>query len=59
MTSLARPNGLVIGKSVYDILDQSQKLSFETLNVNPNSWNYRDEKTGSIYQLYVNKEQVQ
>ena len=53
MTSLAKPNGLVIGQSVYNILDEKQKSSFVTLNVNPNSWNYRDEKTGSIYQVYL------
>src|ERR687888_207057 len=51
MTSLAKPNAIVIGQSVYNILDPKQKLTFETLNVNPNSWNYRDEKTGNIYHV--------
>jgi adenylate cyclase len=58
MTSFAKPNGLVIGQSVYDILDKKQKSTFEVLNVNPNSWNYRDEKTGNIYQIYSSKEQI-
>jgi adenylate cyclase len=57
MTSIAKPNCLVIGQSVYDILDEKQKSTFEVLNVNPNSWNYRDEKTGNIYQIYGSKEQ--
>ena len=57
MTSLAKPNGLVIGQSVYDILDEKQKSMFGALNVNPNSWNYRDEKTGNIYHVYGSKEQ--
>jgi adenylate cyclase len=58
MTSFAKPNGLVIGQSVYDILDEKLKSTFEVLNVNPNSWNYRDEKTGNIYQIYSSKEQI-
>jgi class 3 adenylate cyclase len=58
MTSLARPNGLVIGQSVYDILDEKLKSTFEMLKVNSASWNYRDEKTGNIYQVYNGKEQT-
>ncbi|MFL6316207.1 MAG: adenylate/guanylate cyclase domain-containing protein, partial [Nitrososphaeraceae archaeon] len=56
MTSLAKPNGLVIGQSVYDILDEKQKSTFGVLNLNSNSWNYRDEKTGTIYHVYGSKE---
>jgi class 3 adenylate cyclase len=55
MTSLAKPNGLVIGQSVYDILDEKQKSTFEALKVNYESWNYRDEKTGNIYHVYSSK----
>jgi adenylate cyclase len=57
MTSLAKPNGLVIGQSVYDILDEKQKSTFELLNFNSTSWNYRDEKTGNIYQVYTDRKQ--
>src|SRR5689334_22840094 len=57
MTSLAKPNGLVIGQSVYDILDEKQKSTFELLKLNSTSWNYRDEKTGNIYHLYRDREQ--
>jgi class 3 adenylate cyclase len=57
MTSLARPNGLVIGQSVYDILDEKQKSTFELLKLNSSSWNYRDEKTGNIYHVYRDREQ--
>ena len=52
MTSLAKPNGLVIGQSVYDILDEKQKSTFEKLKVSSNSWNYRDQKSGNIYNVY-------
>jgi adenylate cyclase len=55
MTSLAKPNGIAIGKSVYDILDEKLKSTFEMLKVNSTSWSYRDEKTGNIYQVYVGK----
>ena len=58
MTSLAKPNGLVIGQSVYNILDEKQKSTFETLKLSPTIWNYRDERTGKIYQLYRSKEQL-
>jgi class 3 adenylate cyclase len=58
MTSLAKPNSLVIGQSVYDILDEKQKSTFEMLKVNSTSWNYRDEKTGNIYHVYRSKEQT-
>src|ERR687886_1809320 len=52
MTSLAKPNGLVIGQSVYNILDEKQKSTFEALKVNYKSWNYRDQKSGNIYNVY-------
>jgi adenylate cyclase len=55
MTSLAKPNGIVIGQSVYDMLDEKLKSTFEKLKVNSKSWNYRDEKTGDIYQVYLGK----
>ena len=52
MTSLAKPNGLVVGQSVYHILDEKQKSTFEILNVNSDAWSYMDEKSGAIYQVY-------
>lgn len=52
MTSLAKPNSLVIGQSVYDILDEKQKSTFEIPNIRHDAWNYTDEKSGSIYQIY-------
>ena len=52
MTSLAKPNGLVVGQSVYHILDEKQKTTFEIRNVNSDAWSYMDEKSGAIYQVY-------
>jgi adenylate cyclase len=57
MTGLAKPNGLVVGQSVYHILDEKQKSTFEILNVNSDAWSYMDEKSGDIYQVYSSKQQ--
>jgi adenylate cyclase len=56
MTRLAEPNGLVIGQSLYNILDEKQRSTFERLNISPDVWSYIDEKSGSIYQVYGSKE---
>ena len=58
MTGLAKPDQIVIGQMVYDLLDEKQKLDFESLPVNPYMWNYvSDYAGGSIYDLYgsINK----
>ena len=56
MTRLAEPNGLVIGQSLYNVLDEKQRSTFERLNISPDVWSYIDEKSGSIYQVYGSKE---
>jgi adenylate cyclase len=52
MTALARPDQIVIGQSVYNSLDNSQKSNFKVLPVSPEVWNYVSENTGNIYRLY-------
>ena len=52
MTALARPDQIVIGQSVYNSLDDSQKSNFKVLPVSPEVWNYVSENTGNIYRLY-------
>lgn len=52
MTALAQADQIVIGQSVYDSLDDSQKSNFRVLPVNPEVWNYVSENTGNIYRLY-------
>jgi adenylate cyclase len=56
MTRLAEPNGLVIGQSLYNVLDEKQRSTFERLNISPDVWSYIDEKSGSIYQVYGSKD---
>jgi adenylate cyclase len=52
MTALAQPDQIVIGQSVYNSLDNSQKSNFNVLLISPEVWNYVSENTGNIYRLY-------
>ena len=52
MTSLARPDQIVIGQMVYDGLDERQQATFQPLQVNPEIWSYVSDYTGGIYRLY-------
>ena len=53
MTELANTNGIVIGQSIYEVLDQ-EKSSFKLLDVNPEVWKYIDNRTGALYRIYQN-----
>jgi adenylate cyclase len=54
MTSLASPNRIVIGQSVYEkLIDKKQKSRFKVLRVRSSSWTYVDESTGKMYNLYT------
>lgn len=55
MTSLACPNRIVIGQSVYRKLnDKKQRSKFKILKVRPSSWTYVDESSGKMYGLFTN-----
>jgi adenylate cyclase len=54
MTSLASPNRIVIGQSVYrKLTDKKQRSKFEILKVRPSSWTYVDENSGKMYSLFI------
>jgi len=54
MTSLASPNRLVIGQSVYrKLTDKKQRSKFKKLKVRPSSWTYVDESSGKMYNLFT------
>jgi hypothetical protein len=53
MTSLAKPNNIVIGQKLFDKINPKQKKSFEQLINNKDLWNYTNESTGGIYNIYV------
>ena len=55
MTSLAKPNQIVIGQFVYDVIENNQKIQFTELPINSDVWNYISNSTGSIYRLYASK----
>jgi adenylate cyclase len=53
MTAFAKPDQIVIGQSVYDILDNGQKSDFKELTINKDDWNYVNPTTSDgIYCLY-------
>jgi class 3 adenylate cyclase len=52
MTSLARPDQIVIGHMVYDVLDERQKSTFHQLQISPEVWSYVSDYSRGIYLLY-------
>jgi adenylate cyclase len=52
MTAFAKPNQIIIGQSVYDVLDNMQKSNFRDLPVNTDVWSYVSSITGEVYNLY-------
>jgi adenylate cyclase len=55
MTTLAYPNHMVIGQSVYSALDDDQKSMYKQLYISSEVWNYVNSNTGGdIYNIYTN-----
>ncbi|HJS82397.1 MAG TPA: adenylate/guanylate cyclase domain-containing protein [Nitrososphaera sp.] len=52
MTTIAKPDQIVIGQMVFDLLDDMQRSTFKLLQVNPDVWSYMSDQTGGIYKLY-------
>jgi adenylate cyclase len=52
MTAFAKPDQIMIGQSVYDVLDDIQRANFRKLPVNTDVWSYVNPGTGGIYCLY-------
>jgi class 3 adenylate cyclase len=52
MTTLAKPDQIVIGQMVYDILDDRQKSTFHPLEISREIWSYVSDYSGGIYSLY-------
>ena len=53
MTTLAKPDQIIIGQLVYEVLEDKQKSTFRQLPLSPLIWNYSSSNTGDIYHLYV------
>jgi class 3 adenylate cyclase len=54
MTKLAKPNQIMIGQSVYEILDPINKSKFEIVSTSKNAWDYINPSTGKVYSIYRN-----
>jgi len=54
MTNYAKPNQIIIGEEVYGNLDIQTQKKFKKLNIKSIMWNYINNSTGNIYELYVN-----
>jgi len=52
MTALARPDQVVIGQMVYDVLDDRQKATFYPLKISSEVWSYVSDYSRGIYPLY-------
>jgi class 3 adenylate cyclase len=52
MTGLAKPDQIVIGQMVYDVLDDRQKSTFHQLRISPEVWSYVSDYSHGIYLLY-------
>jgi len=54
MTSLAKPDHIVIGEELFSLLEGKLKDTFKQLSITPDLWNYSTETTGKIYSVYEN-----
>ncbi|HEU4606311.1 MAG TPA: adenylate/guanylate cyclase domain-containing protein [Nitrososphaera sp.] len=52
MTSLAKPDQIVVGQMVYDVLDDHQKVTFHPLQVGHEVWSYMSDYSRGVYLLY-------
>jgi hypothetical protein len=52
MTTIAKPDQVVVGQMVYDLLAEDQKSLFSLLQVSHEIWSYISDQTGKVYRLY-------
>jgi adenylate cyclase len=52
MTGFTSPNRIVIGESVYEILDSVNKNKLKKVDISKDDWNYVNPSTGNIYNIY-------
>jgi class 3 adenylate cyclase len=54
MTSLAKPDHIVIGQDLFSMLEDKLEGAFKQLSITPDLWSYSTETTGKIYSIYEN-----
>ena len=52
MTTLAKPDQIVVGQMVYDVLDGHQKATFHPLQISHEVWSYMSDYSRGVYLLY-------
>jgi adenylate cyclase len=52
MTGFTIPNQIMIGQSVYEILDPVNKSKFDKVNISRVDWDYINPSTGKVYDIY-------
>jgi class 3 adenylate cyclase len=52
MTGFATPNQIMIGQSVYEILDPVNKNKFRKVKIDKGGWDYINSSTGNVYDIY-------
>lgn len=52
MTSIAKPDQIVIGQNLYDMLEDAQKKTFKRISGISNIWNYANKISEGRYNLY-------
>ncbi len=52
ITAIAKPDQIIIGQLVYNVLEEEQRRTFSRLSITPELWNYVSANTGRIYNLY-------
>jgi class 3 adenylate cyclase len=55
MTSLAEPDHIVIGKKLFDELDETSKKSFKKLETSSEIWSYVNHMNNDLYDVFINK----
>jgi class 3 adenylate cyclase len=59
ITAMAKPDQIMIGQLVYNVLEEEQKCTFHKLSITPELWNYVSANTGKIYNLYSSIREIE
>jgi adenylate cyclase len=59
ITAMAKPDQIMIGQLVYNVLEEEQKRTFHKMSITPELWNYVSANTGKIYNLYSSIREIE
>ena len=59
ITAIAKPDQIMIGQLVYNVLEEEQKRTFHKMSITPELWNYVSANTGKIYNLYSSIREIE